>query len=69
MNRLRHLHRPNGANATHAEGFHLGQFAGIQNKTILFGDVIKRLELVPGVGRRMKGDDDGRLDGRVQKKV
>ena len=50
------------ANATDAEGFDLGQFAGVEDETLGLDAFVEFLELVARVFRRVEGDDDRRLN-------
>ena len=66
MHRLLHLHRVDGADAADAEGLNLRELTRVQDETVGLGRLVKATEIVARIGRRMKGHDDGRLNGRVE---
>ncbi|MNR10592.1 hypothetical protein D3C85_1268500 [compost metagenome] len=54
------------ADAADAEGFDLGQFAGVEDVTLGLDPLVEFLELVARIFRGVEGGDDGRLNGRRQ---
>ena len=66
LDRRLHALCVNVADAADAEGFYLGQFAGVENETLGLDPLVEVLELVARVFWRMEGDDDRRLDGGWQ---
>src|SRR5689334_9736580 len=68
VDRMAHLGRPDGPDAANAEGLELRQLARVQDEAPVAHLVVERLERITRIRGRMKGDDDRRLDPRIEER-
>ena len=59
-----HIGRVDMTDAAHAKGFHVGQFARVQNETLDLDQKVERFELIARIVGGVEGGNDRRLDSR-----
>src|SRR5258706_8007919 len=66
IDRVAHLVRADRADAADAKSLDLGELARIEDEALLPNAFVELLERILWIGRRVEGDDDRRLDLRIE---